>query len=90
MRSLVLIGLSLPGLASAASISYTSSAAFTAATTVNFTENYGSGFSNSQDLASGFTLARKLWQALPEDATNIDPVLRSHLRLRDGRRENSG
>ena len=42
------------GLASAGTVTYTSSAAFEGATTIDATENY-SGFTNGQDLASGFT-----------------------------------
>ena len=43
------------GLASAGTVTYTSSSAFQGATTVNATENYGSGFSNGEDLSSGFS-----------------------------------
>jgi hypothetical protein len=56
MRSCTFAGLFLlAGLASATTITYTSSVAFEAATTVNLTENYGAGFANGQDLASGFS-----------------------------------
>jgi hypothetical protein len=43
------------GLATAGTVTYTSSAAFEGATTVNAIENYGSGFSNGEDLSTGFS-----------------------------------
>jgi hypothetical protein len=62
------------GLASAGTVTYTSSAAFEGATTVNATENYGSGFSNGEDLASGFSADGITYSgfALTSGATLLD------------------
>ncbi len=63
----------LPGSLRAGSITYTSSAAFLAATTPNVTENY-STFTNGQDISSGFSANGFTYSAfvLTNGATALD------------------
>lgn len=57
-----------------ATTTYTSSSAFDSATTVNFTEDFGSGFTNGQDLAPGFVADGVTYGAfvLTGTATDLD------------------
>lgn len=73
MRSAILLSLAAVSIASAGTVSYTSSAAFEAATSVDFTENYGS-FSNGQIVTPGFSQDGVTYSGfvLTQGATNLD------------------